>query len=72
MLRRLLHRGAGVVAVDGLLDVFGHTDRNVFREVGGHPLRPIGRAGDDEFFLVFGKQGTIEEVHVLSLFRFGL
>ena len=60
-------RGAGVVAVDRLLDLRLHRHRNVFREVGRNPFRTVGRSGDDELVLVLGEQGSVEEVHGVSL-----
>jgi hypothetical protein len=59
-------RGAGVVAVDRLLDLVLHLHRNVFREVGRNPLGTVGRGRDDELVLVFREERTVEEVHRVS------
>ena len=61
------HRGAGVVAVDRLLDLLFHRHRDVFREVGRDPLGAVGRGGDDQLVLVLGEQGAVEEVHGVPL-----
>ena len=66
------HRGAGVVAVHRLLDLGFHGDRDVFREVGGNPFGAVRRGGDNELFLVFGEQGSVEKVHGVFLFRLWL
>src|SRR3546814_13059702 len=55
--------GARVVAIDRLLDLLFHRHRDVFREVGWNPFRPVRGSGDDELVLVFRKQRSIEEVH---------
>ncbi|MCY1523477.1 hypothetical protein D9M68_583760 [compost metagenome] len=57
------HGGAGFVAVDRLLDLLFHRDRNVFRKVGGNPPRRIGRGRDDQGLLVLGIEVAVEEVH---------
>ncbi|MNP49586.1 hypothetical protein D3C76_1437800 [compost metagenome] len=56
-------RGAGVVAINGLLYLFIHGHRNVFREITDLELRAIGSNRDDQFFLVFGVQRTVNEIH---------
>ncbi|MOA02412.1 hypothetical protein D3C78_1218630 [compost metagenome] len=61
------HGGAGLVAIDGLLYLLFHGQGNVFREVFRHPLRAVGRDGDDYLFHVFGVQGIVEELHVVVL-----
>src|SRR5436305_1363427 len=61
------HGRAGVVAVDGLLDLLFHRERDVLRKIRRHPLGAVWRAGDDELLLVLGKQRSIHEVHCLSL-----
>ncbi|MNY81469.1 hypothetical protein D3C86_2230530 [compost metagenome] len=48
------HCGTGLIAVDSLLYLFVHGDRNVFREVTDLELRAIGSNSDDQFFLIFG------------------
>ncbi|MCY1365861.1 hypothetical protein D9M69_527320 [compost metagenome] len=53
------HGGAGLVAINGLLNLFVHGHRDVFGEVGRHPLGAIGRHGDDHFFHVFRVQGIV-------------
>ena len=62
-------RGAGVVAVHRLLDLRFHRDRDVFRKVRRHPLGAVRCGGDDELVLVFGEQGSVEEVHGRSFSR---
>ncbi|MNY47830.1 hypothetical protein D3C86_1831270 [compost metagenome] len=57
------HSGAGFIAIDRLLDLLVHGDRNVFREVTDIELRAIGSNSDDQFFLVFGVQRAINEIH---------
>jgi hypothetical protein len=57
------HRGAGVVAVDGLLHLLLHGERNVLGEVRGNPFGAIRRGRDDELVLVLGKERAVEEVH---------
>ncbi|MNQ78578.1 hypothetical protein D3C85_934930 [compost metagenome] len=61
------HAGAGVVAVDGLLDLRIQGDRDVLEEVGRLPFRPVGSGGDDQFLHVFDKQRTIDKVHGVIL-----
>ena len=56
------HSGAGIVAVDRLLDLRRHADRNVVA-VAWQEFGPIGRSGDDQGLLGFGKQRVVEEVH---------
>ena len=58
---------AGVVAIDRLLDLLFHRDRDLAREVGRKPARCIGRGGDDQRLLVFGKEVAVEEVHGVRL-----
>ncbi|MNK97264.1 hypothetical protein D3C87_1175850 [compost metagenome] len=58
------HRGPGVVAVDGHLNVFFHGDWNFFREVRWNPGRCKRRGGNDQFLLVFGVHGSVKKVHV--------
>src|SRR4029450_3960838 len=60
------HRRAGVVAVDGLLNLFFHRHRDVLGKVRWDPFRAIGRGGDDELVLVLRKQRSIEEIHLES------
>jgi hypothetical protein len=60
------HGGAGVVAVDRLLDLRLHRDGDVLREVRRNPLRTVRCGGDDELVLVLGEQGSILEVHRVS------
>ncbi|MNN28460.1 hypothetical protein D3C81_1420320 [compost metagenome] len=57
------HSGTGFIAVDSLLDLLVHGDWNVFREVTDLELRAIGSHSDDQFFLVFGVQRTVNEIH---------
>ncbi|MNT66781.1 hypothetical protein D3C72_2048690 [compost metagenome] len=57
------HRGTGLIAVDRFLDLFVHGDRNVFRKVTDLELRTIGSNSDDQFFLIFGVQRTVNEIH---------
>jgi hypothetical protein len=59
--------GAGVVAVDCLLDLRRHRYWDVLREVRGHPFRAVRRRGDDQFLLVFGEQRAVEKIHCRSL-----
>ncbi|MNR21174.1 hypothetical protein D3C85_1380610 [compost metagenome] len=60
--------GAGFVAIDRLLYLLVHGQRNVFREIFRHPLRAVRGHGDDHFFHVFRVQGIVEKLHVLLLF----
>jgi hypothetical protein len=57
------HGGAGVVAVDRLLDLVLHADRDVLREIRRHPLGTVGRGSDDQLLLVLGIVGTVLEIH---------
>ncbi|MCY1558704.1 hypothetical protein D9M68_956620 [compost metagenome] len=61
------HAGAGVVAVDGLLDLRIQGDRDVLGEVGRLPFRTVRGGGDDQFLHVFDKQRTIDKVHGVIL-----
>ncbi|MNO54520.1 hypothetical protein D3C76_449940 [compost metagenome] len=58
------HRGARFIAVDCLLHLLIHGDRDVLREIIRHPLGAIGRHGDDYLFHVFRVQRVVEELHV--------
>jgi hypothetical protein len=63
---QMQHGGAGVVAVDRLLDLRFHGDRDVFREVADFELGAVGRHRDDEFFLVLGVERSVDEIHDVS------
>ncbi|KAF7957155.1 hypothetical protein AWV80_01480 [Cupriavidus sp. UYMU48A] len=52
------HGGAGVVAVDRLLDLLVHRDRDIVR-VARDPLGAIRRHLNHELFLVLGQQGVV-------------
>jgi hypothetical protein len=56
------HRGAGVIAIDGLLDLSIHAHRNVVR-IGWQKLGAVGRDLDHQLFLVLGKQAVVEKMH---------
>src|SRR5947207_5532061 len=60
---------AGVVAINGLLHLLIHANRDVVR-IGRQPLGPVGRYLDHKLFLVFRQERVIEEMHgVLRLFQ---
>src|SRR5262249_19078311 len=59
--------GAGVVAVDRLLDVLLHRHRDVLGEVGGQPFGTVRAGGDHELLLVFGPEGSVDEIHFVLL-----
>ena len=57
---------AGVVAVDRLLDMLFHRERNILGEIVGVPFGAVGGDRDDQFVLRFGKQAVVEELHIFS------
>ncbi|MNZ82478.1 hypothetical protein D3C78_1011760 [compost metagenome] len=61
------HSGARFIAVNGLLDLFVHGQRNVFWKVLWHPFRAVRGDGDYHLFHVFRVQRIIEELHSMVL-----
>ncbi|MGF6552186.1 hypothetical protein QFZ96_007322 [Paraburkholderia youngii] len=60
------YRGAGVVAIDGLLDLLVHRHGDVFREVRGHPFRAVRGGGDDYLVLILRVQRIVEKLHLIA------
>src|SRR5215475_6489314 len=63
-------RGAGVVAIHCSLDLCVPSDGNVPDVFAGEPSRPVGRSGDDQFFLVLRKERVVAENHFVCLLKF--
>ena len=57
------HCRARVVAVDRLLDLIVHGNRNVLGEIGRDPFRAVGSCGNHQLILVVRVECAVEEVH---------